>query len=66
MNWTGPPYADWTWLNGNPRNKDTVWDSKFFTPEVRIDAYFIMDLNHPRDFARISAKTNRACGTPSW
>src|SRR5581483_8316363 len=28
-------YGDFTWLNGNPRNKDTVWDSKFFTPEVR-------------------------------
>src|SRR5262249_47530888 len=24
-------YADWTWLNGNPRTKDAVWDSKFFT-----------------------------------
>jgi len=42
-------YADWTWLNGNPRNKDTVWDSKFFTPEVRMDAHYIMDLNHPKD-----------------
>ena len=31
-------YADWTWLNGNPRNKDVVWDSKFFTPEIRLDA----------------------------
>ncbi|HZU31004.1 MAG TPA: hypothetical protein VFB79_07820, partial [Candidatus Angelobacter sp.] len=28
-------YADWTWLNGNPRTKDAVWDSKFFTPEIR-------------------------------
>jgi hypothetical protein len=42
-------YADWTWLNGNPRNKDAVWDSKFFTPEIRLDAHYIMDLNHPRD-----------------
>ena len=42
-------YADWTWLNGNPRNKDVVWDSKFFTPEIRLDAHYIMDLNHPRD-----------------
>ena len=42
-------YADWTWLNGNPRNKDTVWDSKFFTPEVRLDAHFIEDFNHPQD-----------------
>ena len=42
-------YADWTWLNGNPRNKDVVWDSKFFTPEVRFDTDYILDFNHPRD-----------------
>jgi hypothetical protein len=42
-------YADWTWLNGTPRNKDVVWDSKFFTPEVRFDTHYILDLNHPRD-----------------
>src|SRR5271166_687757 len=42
-------YADWTWLNGNARNKDVVWDSKFFTPEVRMDIHYIMDLNHPKD-----------------
>ena len=40
-------YADWTWLNGNPRNKDAVWDSKFFTPEIRMDVHYVMDLNHP-------------------
>ena len=42
-------YADWTWLNGNPRNKDAVWDSQFFTPEIRMDINYIEDLNHPRD-----------------
>jgi len=42
-------FADWTWLNGNPRNKDAVWDSKFFTPEVRFDTHYVLDLNHPRD-----------------
>jgi len=42
-------YADWTWLNGNPRNKDVVWDSKFFTPEIRMDVHYVMDFNHPRD-----------------
>jgi hypothetical protein len=42
-------YADWTWLNGNARTKNPVWDSKFFTPEVRIDTNFISSLNHPRD-----------------
>ena len=42
-------YADWTWLNGNPRNKDVVWDSKFFTPEIRMDVHYMMDFNHPKD-----------------
>jgi hypothetical protein len=42
-------YADWTWLNGTPRNKDVVWDSKFFTPEVRFDTDYVLDFNHPRD-----------------
>lgn len=46
-----PPfaYADWTWLNGTPRNKDAVWDSKFFTPEIRFDTNFIHSFNHPQD-----------------
>ena len=42
-------YADWTWLNGNPRNKDAVWDSKFIPPEIRLDADYIADFNHPKD-----------------
>jgi hypothetical protein len=42
-------YADWTWLNGTPRNKNVVWDSKFFTPEVRFDTDYVFDFNHPRD-----------------
>ena len=40
---------DWTWLNGNPRNKDTAWDSKFFTPEVRADLTYTYDFNKPVD-----------------
>jgi hypothetical protein len=42
-------YADWTWLNGNSREKEKPWDSKFFTPEVRFDTHYIFDFNHPRD-----------------
>jgi hypothetical protein len=42
-------FADWTWLNGNARNKDAVWDSKFFTPEFRFDANYISSFNHPQD-----------------
>jgi len=42
-------YADWTWLNGTARNKDVVWDSKFFTPEIRFDTDFVSSFNHPKD-----------------
>jgi len=42
-------FADWTWLNGNARNKDAVWDSKFFTPEIRFDTHFVSSFNHPKD-----------------
>jgi hypothetical protein len=42
-------YADWTWLNGTPRNKDAIWDSKFFTPEIRLDTNFVSSFNHPKD-----------------
>jgi hypothetical protein len=40
---------DWSWLNGNPRNKDTAFDSKFFTPEIRADVTYNYDFNKPVD-----------------
>ncbi len=40
---------DWSWLNGNPRNKDTAFDSKFFTPEIRADLTYTYDFNKPID-----------------
>jgi hypothetical protein len=40
---------DWTWLNGNPRNKDVAYDSKFFTPEIRADITYTYDFNRPAD-----------------
>ncbi len=40
---------DWTWLNGNPRNKDVAFDSKFFTPEIRADLTYTYDFNKPID-----------------
>jgi hypothetical protein len=42
-------YGDFTWLNGSPRTKDTVLDTKFFTPEVRFDTHFMEDFNQPKD-----------------
>jgi hypothetical protein len=41
--------ADWTWLNGNARTKDIFWDTKFFTPEIRVDTNYVADFNHPTD-----------------
>jgi hypothetical protein len=48
-NFTPFAYGDFTWLNGTPRNKDTVLDTKFFTPEIRFDTHFMEDFNQPRD-----------------
>ncbi len=42
-------YADFTWMNGTPRNKDVALDSPFFTPEIRFDTNFINDFNQPKD-----------------
>jgi hypothetical protein len=42
-------YADWTWLNDTARNKDAVWDSKYFTPEFRVDTHYMEDYNQPKD-----------------
>ncbi len=42
-------YADFTWLNGSPRNHAPAFDTKFFTPDIRMDAYYVNDFNHPVD-----------------
>ena len=48
-NFTPFAYGDFSWLNGNARTKTPVLDTKFFTPEVRIDTHFMTDFNQPRD-----------------
>ena len=42
-------FADFTWLNGNPRTKEVPFDSKFFTPEIRADVDYTYDFRHPQD-----------------
>jgi hypothetical protein len=42
-------FADFTWLNGNPRTKDTPYATKFFTPEIRSDVSYTYDFRHPQD-----------------
>ncbi len=48
-------FGDFTWLNGFPRNKDTVLDTKFFTPEVRFDTHYMEDFNQPIDHTIVGA-----------
>jgi hypothetical protein len=45
------PFADawWGWLNGNPRTIDCPLCTKYFTPEIRVDTNYNLDLNHPAD-----------------
>jgi hypothetical protein len=42
-------FGDFTWLNGSPRNKAPAFDTKFFTPDIRFDAHYMDDFNHPKD-----------------
>jgi len=42
-------FADWTWLTGNPRNKTSPLDSKYFTSDIRVDVNYTTSFNHPKD-----------------
>ena len=59
-NFTPFAFGDFTWLNGTPRNKDTVLDTKFFTPEVRFDTHFMEDFNQPIDHTIVGSTGDRS------
>ncbi|HWW85486.1 MAG TPA: outer membrane beta-barrel protein [Vicinamibacterales bacterium] len=42
-------FADFTWLTGNPRTKESPIDTKVFTGEFRVDDSFTDSFNHPQD-----------------
>jgi hypothetical protein len=49
---TVTPFAndgDIGWLNGNTREKSPIFDTKFFTPEIRLDVNYLQSLNRPVD-----------------
>jgi hypothetical protein len=48
---TQTPFAigDLGWMNGTSRETTPVFDTKFFTPEVRFDVNYLQDFNHPVD-----------------
>jgi len=54
-NFTPFAFADFTWMNATSRNKDTVLDTKFFTPEIRFDTNYMEDFNQPKDHTIVGA-----------
>lgn len=49
---TVTPWADVGyigWMNGSSRETSPVFDTKFFTPEIRFDVNYLYDSNHPKD-----------------
>jgi Putative beta-barrel porin-2, OmpL-like. bbp2/Carboxypeptidase regulatory-like domain len=41
--------GDIGWMNGTTRGKGPVFDTKFFTPEIRLDVNYLQSGNHPID-----------------
>ncbi len=42
-------FADFTWLNGNARTKESPLETRYFTPEIRADVSYVYSFNHPKD-----------------
>jgi hypothetical protein len=42
-------FADFSWLNGNPRTTSSPLDTRYFTGEFRADVNYVYDFNHPKD-----------------
>ncbi len=48
-------FADFTWLNGNSRQKTSVLDSKYFTGQFLADVNYIADFNQPKDHTLVGS-----------
>lgn len=48
-------FADFTWLNGNSRQKEALLDSRYFTGEFRADVNVVYDFNHPKDHTLVGS-----------
>ena len=42
-------FADFIWLTGNARTKESPLGTAIFTGELRVDVDYVYDFNHPRD-----------------
>ncbi len=48
-------FADFTWLTGNSRQKESILDTKYFTGEVRVDVNYVYDFNRPKDHTLVGS-----------
>ncbi len=48
-------FADFTWLQGNPRQHKPVFDFPAFTGEIRADVNYVYDFNHPKDHTLVGS-----------
>jgi hypothetical protein len=60
-------FADFTWLTGNPRTKESPVDSKAFTAEFRVDTVYTYSFNEPKDDTIVgSSEVFRHGEVPRW
>jgi putative OmpL-like beta-barrel porin-2/carboxypeptidase family protein len=54
---TVTPFADTdtSWANGVTRNSTPVFDTKFFTPEIRLDVNYLQSFNQPKDHTLVGS-----------
>jgi hypothetical protein len=55
-------FADFTWLNGTSRTKESPLDTKVFTGEFRADTSYIYDFNHPGDHTLVGTSESGRTG----
>ena len=53
---------DWSWLNGNSRQKRAVLETPYFTGEFRADITYVADFNHPKDHTLVGTSESGRTG----
>ena len=48
-------FADFTWLNGNSRQKTFPLATKYFTGQFSFDSNYIANFNHPKDHTLVGS-----------
>ncbi|HEX7675550.1 MAG TPA: outer membrane beta-barrel protein [Bdellovibrio sp.] len=51
-------FADFTWLNGNNRQKSALLDSKYFTGSFLADTNYVYDFNRPKDHTLVGSTSS--------